>query len=681
MNRFGRLALALLAARVFAEGGAQPLLAQPADQTVAQPAAEPAAPSMPPETVTVRESPDGAAADPTGFSTVIRADDFADRITTLPDLLRAAVGVQIKSLGGDFATVSIRGSSAEQVVVYLDGVPLNRALGGGVNLADLPLAQIDSIEIHRGFTPAGLSTASIGGAILIHSKAAGPGAHGEVKASAGSFGSGAVSGSWSATHDRGAWLLGVDAATSQGDFTYHDDNGTPLEPGDDATTRRVNNAFTHGHLLARGSVQAGRTRLSFNGDLFGREQGVPGIDAFQSEHSRYDNSRLILSTQAEAPGLLGGRLLLRGGVAGTRYNERFDGATGEVPSFDRRTDNRIASLDGDFGGTLVAGGHQAFSFLAALREETADLRNGVLDPPEIGKATRTVSTFTLEDQIELASGRLVLNPSLRHERYGGSFEPGPSAGIVPKEAPDAAVTTGKAGFRVRAAEGLQVRGNAGSFLRLPDITELFGDQGSVKGNPGLVPEHGWNADLGVIGETTRPRGSLRSARVEASLFQTEATDLIVYVPNAQNSVIAQNIGRARIRGLELSFGMLLGRRFSGSFNAVHQTAVDTSDRFSAGNQLPGRPQDELSAEAGLALGKGRLAYEFTYVGSNYVNTVNTASGLLPARYLHDLSYRLRLPRQMEATFQVRNLLDEQTVDVARFPLPGRSFEARLAWAY
>jgi len=153
------------------------------------------------------------------------------------------------------------------------------------------------------------------------------------------------------------------------------------------------------------------------------------------------------------------------------------------------------------------------------------------------------------------------------------------------------------------------------------------------------------------------------------------------VPNAQNSVIAQNIGRARIRGLELSFGMVLGRRFSGSFNAVHQTAIDTSDRFSAGNQLPGRPQDELSAEAGLALGNGRLAYEFTYVGSNYVNTVNTESGLLPARYLHDLSYRLRLPRQMEATFQVRNLFDEQTVDVARFPLPGRSFEARLAWAY
>src|SRR5207245_10126139 len=89
-------------------------------------------------------------------ATVIRAEDFADRVTTVPELLREAVGVQVQSLGGDFATVSIRGSTAEQVMVYLDGVPLNRALGGSVNLADPPPRQIESIAIQRGFTPASL---------------------------------------------------------------------------------------------------------------------------------------------------------------------------------------------------------------------------------------------------------------------------------------------------------------------------------------------------------------------------------------------------------------------------------------------------------------------------------------------------------------------------------------------
>ena len=115
-------------------------------------------PQGPLERVEVRESaePLSAALDSTAFATVIHADEFADRVTTVEELLRETVGVQVSSLGGAFATVSIRGSTAEQVVVYLDGVPLNRALGGGVNLADLPLAQIESIEVYRSFTPAKL---------------------------------------------------------------------------------------------------------------------------------------------------------------------------------------------------------------------------------------------------------------------------------------------------------------------------------------------------------------------------------------------------------------------------------------------------------------------------------------------------------------------------------------------
>jgi outer membrane cobalamin receptor len=638
-------------------------------------------PSPPVETVEVRESADRVPVDPAAFATIIRPEDFADRITSLPELLRDAVGVQVKSLGGEFATVSIRGSSAEQVVVYLDGVPLNRALGGTVNLADLPLVQVDSIEIYRGFTPASLPAASIGGAILVHSKAASHEPRGQAAATLGSFGSAEVSGGYAASGKRGDVYLGVDAATSDGDFTYLDDNGTPFEPADDEVVPRVNNAFHRTHLLAHGTLPLGRARLTLSADLLDRGQGVPGVGANPSTHSRYDNSRVLLNGQLEAPGLLNGRLLLRGGLAGTLYDEEFDGTQGEVPGSVRHTDNRIACLAAETGGTYVLTARQGVSFLLAGRREQADLRNRILDPPDIGSVTRDVATITLEDQIALASGRLLLNPSLRYERYASTFTPGASTGVVPRGAPDDGVATWKLGFRVDARAGLVVRGNAGTFLRLPDVIELFGDQGSVVGNPGLLPEQGRNADLGVVVRTTKAHGALRQARVEAALFGTEATDLILYQPNAQASVVAVNIGAARIRGVELSLDLAIGPRLSGTLNVVHQSAIDTSDRFSEGYQLPGRPADEVSAGAGLLLGPGRAAYDFTYIGSNYVNSVNTESGLLPARYLHDLSYRLPLASHWEATFQVRNILDEQTVDVARFPLPGRSFEARLQWTY
>src|SRR5207249_8553339 len=53
--------------------------------------------------------------------------------------------------------------------------------------------------------------------------------------------------------------------------------------------------------------------------------------------------------------------------------------------------------------------------------------------------------------------------------------------------------------------------------------------------------------------------------------------------------------------------------------------------------------------------------------------LNTPSEALPARYLHDAGYRLRLRKGLEATFEVKNLGDARTYDYVRYPLPGRSY--------
>jgi len=648
------------------------------------PAAEPAGTPLPAasvETVTVSGESDRAAADPTAFATIIHAADYADRITTLPDLLREAVGVQVKSLGGDFATVSIRGSSAEQVAVYLDGVPLNRALGGAVNLADIPLVQLDSIEIYRGVTPASLSVASIGGAILLHSRAPGPGAHGEASASYGSYATAQVAGSYARGGEKGDWLAAIDGATSDGDFTYLDNNGTPFDPTDDVDARRVNNGFDRLHALLRGGLAAGPARVTLLADLMGKSQGVSGLDALPSESSRASVRRSLLSAGAEAPGLAGGRLLLRGSLQGTFDAEAFDGSSGDIGWAPRKTDTRMRSIGLETGGTWVLTPHQALSFMGALRDESAALHDDTPSaPPDHSEAGRRIAAATIEDQIAFAAGRIVVNPSLRHERYESRFTPGITSVTSPSDDVSDATTTGKIGLLARFSDRLALRANAGSFLRLPDLSELYGDQGSVIGNPALQPERGVNLDLGLTSEIAPTHGALRQLRLEGVLFETRASDLIVYTAVSPGTVQARNTGEALVRGVELSMALAAGR-FNGTLSAVRQRAVDASDAYSSGNLLPGRPCDELNAGAGLAIGPGRAAWEFTYVGANYVDTPNSESGRLPARYLHDLSYRLPLAHRIEATFAIHNLFDDRTVDVARFPLPGRSFEGRLAWSY
>ena len=125
-----------------------------------------------PEVVVREKIEPGAGKDVTASATVITRDQFADRPATLPEVISDTVGVHLKSYGGldSFATLSVRGSTGEQVKVYLDGVELNRAQGGAVDLSRIPLDLVDRIEIYRGTSPGVYGSVSIGGVVDIRTR-------------------------------------------------------------------------------------------------------------------------------------------------------------------------------------------------------------------------------------------------------------------------------------------------------------------------------------------------------------------------------------------------------------------------------------------------------------------------------------------------------------------------------
>jgi outer membrane cobalamin receptor len=174
---------------------------------------------------------------------------------------------------------------------------------------------------------------------------------------------------------------------------------------------------------------------------------------------------------------------------------------------------------------------------------------------------------------------------------------------------------------------------------------------------------------------------LRQVRLELTYFETLADNLIQFEPTGQVRVVAKNTGRARIRGGEIGLSMAIGSRFSGSLNATRQNAVNESGDIFDGKLLVGRPRDELSTRMELSLGRWNLYHAFTYIGPNFVDWENTASRALPARYLHDVGAHVDLSGALSAGIEVRNVGDQETFDVARFPLPGRSVFGRLIWAF
>src|SRR5262249_45020529 len=119
-------------------------------------------------------------------------------------------------------------------------------------------------------------------------------------ASFGSYETAEFALSHSGPHARGDYFFSAYGQRSEGNFLYLDNNGTPLNPADDFTTRRRNNAFTMAGGLAKTTVKLGDGRLArFSFEGMARAQGIPGIDALQSETASLDTRRVSAKADYE----------------------------------------------------------------------------------------------------------------------------------------------------------------------------------------------------------------------------------------------------------------------------------------------------------------------------------------------------------------------------------------------
>lgn len=95
--------------------------------------------------------------------------------STFIELLQAQQGIEISSNGGAGKTSSVflRGTNPGQVVVLIDGLRVSSATAGTTTFENIPLAQIDRIEILRGPATSLYGQDAIGGVIQIFTKKGG----------------------------------------------------------------------------------------------------------------------------------------------------------------------------------------------------------------------------------------------------------------------------------------------------------------------------------------------------------------------------------------------------------------------------------------------------------------------------------------------------------------------------
>ena len=177
------------------------------------------------------------------------------------EALARVAGASVRSLGGlgSFASVSVRGAPAGQTELLLDGVPLSRLGSASLDVGQLDLATFDEIEVWRGAVPVELGGATLGGAInfVTGLGPAADGTHTRVALGVGSFGARRLRVVRRDATTLGGAPLATSVAASyagaNGDFTYHHDGGTPVEPSDDHVATRENDGYDQLDAAARGT--------------------------------------------------------------------------------------------------------------------------------------------------------------------------------------------------------------------------------------------------------------------------------------------------------------------------------------------------------------------------------------------------------------------------------------------
>jgi len=570
------------------------------------------------------------AKDSTSFTTVI--PQRPGESTRTSDLVRAAPGVLVRDYGlNQPATVSLRGSNADQVVVLLDGVPLNAAAGGGADLSAVPASLIDRASVVRGAVGARYGAGAVGGVLSLQTRRPAAGERswfGEL--SYGSFGSAEVSTGFSGELTDGlSGVASAFASGSDGDFGYSVAERPMSAPDEKTAGTRVNNQARRYGGLARLSWTG-----PVEGDLLleadGGERGVPGSVRFPTVEQRQEDTRALLASRV---GFSAGGLRFEGRLGGRLGRLRL--GTWAEPG--EPQDETLVTAD--FSGTKVWGRHAIEVGLSGGRESLSSAIHGARDRWRFGVWASD----------EISWSWLTVLPAVRFDRIGTDN------GLSPKLGASASI-----------GEYVSIKANLGRSFRSPSFGELYLESGTLLSNPSLKPETGTYADFG-------PELHWAGLTVSAAAYWGLYDDLIVYEFFPPRQAKPDNLGRGEVWGGELEAQFQRGPISLSAAYTLTFSANRYDDPRYLDKELPYRPRHRLHARAAASWWRLEGHLDADLQSEQWTNRTNTTR--ISGRARFDLGASVAIDRSIGLSLhaELKNLFDTSDEDLYLYPLPGRAF--------
>jgi vitamin B12 transporter len=588
---------------------------------------------------------------PAGVTVITRKQIIARGDTTLAQALNAVPGLTLVQSGGPGgeASVFIRGTNSEDVLVLIDGVPANDASdpNGAFNFGeDLP-DDLDRIEIVRGPMSGLYGTNAVGGVInLITVQGAGK-PHADLMLAGGLPGQG-----------RGSATI----SGATGKFDYAIAGVIDEEAGFDATAKRL--SVYAGHRdpfraktgdLNLGYTPSPGTRISLtlrarDTDSAYPDLGYPIYDD-PDEYGYDENLFGKLGVESDLlNGLLTTNLLIARIIDNRRYSNLLDG---NDPNFASANDHYHGyRTDAQWNNSLHLpnlGTGSALTFGIEYLNDTARENVDESGFTENVNASQHALAGHLGAQTTL--NRLTLTAALRDDAVSsfGNALTGRAGGVF---------AIPEAGLNLKAAYGT-------SFLA-PSLFDLYGvDNFGYVGNPNLKAERSSGYEAGA------EFFAVPGANLAATYFNSRINDLITTTPDFDSE---ENIGRVKISGVETELTLTPAAWLSADLTYTYTDARDATTN----TELLRRPQNTGSATITLApTTRITIVPQITFIGrfTDYLYADNgypAGDGSADAGTIINLTATYKLSPNLSLFADAKNLANANFEPVNGLQTPGAS---------
>lgn len=613
-------------------------------------------------------------------SVVTRKDIQTYNRETVGDAVNLLSGVTLSTNSRNEQTVYLRGYDPRQAPLFIDGIPVYVPYDGYVDFGRFVTADLSAIQVAKGFSSVAYGPNTLGGAINLISRKPTKAFEGDVGAGFGQEGSRHAEANVGT--NQGKWYLQAGASYREADGFRLSSDFRPTLTEDGG--RRDNSYYKDDKLSIKlgltpgGSDEYALTYIKQNGEK-GQPPSTDPASARYWKWPYWDKESLYFVSRTA----LGAHETMKLRL----YTDKFDN---EVNSYTDKTysvlktsgpgsvsTGRSIYHDKTYGGAIELESRRFHGHLVRIYAQTKNDRHEERDGNDALGADfeDTLRSLSAEDAIQLGDKTLLSIGLARHElKPEKVFSSGGTFTLPGKQS----TTDPQIGLFHDLTPTARLYATVAEKTRLPTLKDRYSIRlGRFIENPNLRPEQARNYEVGYQGQPWA------GAQAEAALFWNDVEDKIqsvFLVPGSTSCTNTtkcqmQNVGKARVKGIELGLKTPLGTQWEVGGNA---TFMDVKNVSHPTVKLTGIPQTKLTLHARWRpVAAVDLIAFAEHDGGRWASNTVKLSGFTTL----NLKAAWRPMKDLSAELGVNNVTDEHYELDYGFPAAGRMAFANLTYQF